>query len=128
MPPDWSVVTINVTDDQSTLFISRHRQGSEPLVFCLPLDRQGRRDGDDETFTFLNAKEELEEIISMSNDGAKNAKGVEGKEGRAAWWAERRDLDKRMEELLSNIEFCWLGAFKVSPIATLALFGSSNLS
>lgn len=112
LPVGWSVVTINISDDLGTLFISRHRRDTEPLVFCLPLDRQGRREGEEDTFTVINALEELHAIIEKSDFGAKNAKDVEGREGRATWWAERRDLDKRLEELLSNIEYCWLGAFK----------------
>jgi len=29
-------------------------------------------------------------------------------QARAAWWAEWNALDKQMQELLENIEFCWL--------------------
>jgi separase len=115
LPHNWTVITINVAEDLNTLFVSRHRHDSDPLVFCLPLERQARRDGDAEgQLTFAEAISELADIIAKSNLGAKNAKDVEGKEGKIAWWAERRELDKRMEDLLSNIEFCWLGAFKVS--------------
>ena len=131
LPPDWSVVSINVTEDRNTMFVSRHQRGHEPLVFCLPLDRQGRREGEEDLFTFDAASEELAEIIRCSDEGARSAKHVEGREGKAAWWAERKQLDKRMEELLGNMEFCWLGAFKVSSptgsIAELSLrFGTDD--
>jgi hypothetical protein len=28
-------------------------------------------------------------------------------------------LDERMKDLIGNVEFCWLGAFKVCPIFRL---------
>ena len=115
LPADWAVVSINVTDDKNTMFISRHQNGHEPLVFCLPLDRQGRREGDDDIFTFEAAQAELADIISCSDRGARTAKDVaDTQEAKLAWWNERTQLDKRMRILLETIEFCWLGAFKVS--------------
>jgi separase len=116
VPPDWAVISINVTEDHNTMFISRHQRNHQPLVFCLPLDRQGRREGEDEAdlFTFDTAAHEMEDIIRSSNDSARNAKNVETREQKAAWWEERYGLDKRMEEMLLNMEFVWLGPFKVS--------------
>ncbi|KAG8895793.1 hypothetical protein FRC00_006914 [Tulasnella sp. 408] len=115
LPEHWTVVNISVTDDKQTLFISRQRARCEPLIFCLPLDRQGRREmGDDEEepLSYEKAIEELQDIIRLNDETAKNAKDIQDKEGRAAWWAERGNLDLRLKELLENIEFCWLGAFK----------------
>ena len=113
LPASCCVITINVSDDLTTLFISRRSSDDGPIVFSLPLDRQGRREGEEEHFSFSDATEELAEIIGKSNDTARNAKDVDSKQGKLDWWAERRSLDKRMEELLNNIEFCWLGAFRV---------------
>lgn len=113
MPANWSVVSITVTEDLTKLFVTRHRTGHAPLVFSLPLDRHGRRDDGEEDFSFTDAIDELQNIIARCEETGKSAKDVDGKEGRAAWWTERRDLDKRMAELLGNVEFCWLGAFKV---------------
>lgn len=113
VPANWAVITINVSDDRNTMFISRHQNGYEPIVFCLPVDRQGRREGDDDIWTFDAAVEELETIVKASNEGARRAKHITTSEGKAEWWAERRALDKRMEELCVNLEFVWLGAFKV---------------
>nr|XP_031857742.1 uncharacterized protein CI109_006837 [Kwoniella shandongensis]KAA5524814.1 hypothetical protein CI109_006837 [Kwoniella shandongensis] len=112
LPPEWAVVSINVSEDRNTMFISRHQRSHEPIVFCLPLDRQGRREGEEDIWTFDAAVAELGDIIKCSNDGARNAKNVSTTEGKLAWWAERHALDKRMEELCVNIEFVWLGAFK----------------
>ncbi|KIY31248.1 hypothetical protein I305_06356 [Cryptococcus gattii E566] len=112
VPANWAVISINVSEDRNTMFISRHQNGYEPIVFCLPVDRQGRREGDDDIWTFDAAVGELETIIKTSNESARRAKHITTPEGRAEWWAERRALDKRMEELCVNLEFVWLGAFK----------------
>ncbi|WVQ71462.1 hypothetical protein IAR50_000999 [Cryptococcus sp. DSM 104548] len=119
LPSNWAIVSVNVSDDRNTLFVSRHQKDHEPIVFCLPLDRQGRREGDDEIWTFDAAVDELQTIIQASNDGARRAKTIHTAEGKAEWWAERRALDKRMEELCVNLEFVWLGAFKT-------IFGPRN--
>ena len=119
LPSDWAVVSFNVTDDRNTMFISRHQKGHEPIVFCMPLDRQGRREGEDDLFTFDIARNELSDILLRSDEASRVSKHVEGAEAKIAWWANRKALDKRLEELLANLEFCWLGAFKVSYDAWL---------
>jgi separase len=116
LPAHWTVVHISVSFDQSTLFVSRQRgQDTEhPLVFCIPL--KGRREGsgdDDEHLTFDDALHELNEIVRLSNETTKVAVKIKDQLARAEWWKERRALDVRLRELLENIEFCWLGAFKV---------------
>ncbi|KAH9171315.1 peptidase family C50-domain-containing protein [Lactarius sanguifluus] len=113
LPANWTVVHIYVTEDQNTMFVCRQRAGQQPLVFSLPL--KGRRETeDDEHLTFEDATAELREIIRLSDEGTKNAINVKGQDrsARAAWWAERMALDKRLKELLDSIEFCWFGAFK----------------
>ncbi|WWD01675.1 hypothetical protein V866_008621 [Kwoniella sp. B9012] len=112
LPPEWAVITINVTDDRNTMFISRHQRDCEPIVFCLPLDRQGRREGEDDSLTFDSALAELQDIIDCSNNGARTAKNVVSREEKLAWWEERYRLDKKMKDLCESIEFVWLGAFK----------------
>ena len=71
LPAEWVVISINVTEDMNTMFISRHQAHHGPLVLTLPLDRQGRRDGDaeEDMFTFDAALEQLTGIIQESNDG-----------------------------------------------------------
>jgi separase len=113
LPTNWTFISITVTEDRNTMILSRQRSHREPLVFCLPLDRQGRRDGNDEHFTFIDAIQELDSIIRDSNSTALGAKNVKGHDQKVQWWETRRALDKRLGELLSNIEFCWLGVFKV---------------
>ncbi len=113
IPPSWTVVTINLSEDCGTLYLSRVQRDRPPLIFSLPLDRQGRREEEDETFTFGKALGELREIIQTSDTIARDAKNIEGKEGRAEWWNKRKVLDTRMKDLLASVEFCWLGAAKV---------------
>lgn len=116
----WSVVHISVTDDKSSLFVSRQScgQGNDrPLVFCVPL--KGRRDGsddEDEHLTFEDALKELDDIITQSNETTKAAVNIKNDDqsARTQWWKDRSALDIRLRDLLENIEFCWLGAFKVS--------------
>nr|XP_019042993.1 hypothetical protein I302_08702 [Kwoniella bestiolae CBS 10118]OCF21923.1 hypothetical protein I302_08702 [Kwoniella bestiolae CBS 10118] len=112
LPSEWAVISINVTDDHNTMFISRHQKNQKPIVFCLPLDRQGRREGDDDSLTFDAALEELRDIIECSNNGARSAKSVNTREDKLAWWEERYRLDGKLKDLCESIEFVWLGAFK----------------
>lgn len=110
---NWAVVSINVTEDRNTMFISRHQKNCEPIVFCMPLDRQGRREGEEDMLTFDAAVEELKGIIEASDTTSRLAKNILDREGKLAWWVERKRLDEQLRELLSNIEYVWLGAFKV---------------
>ncbi|GLB42455.1 putative peptidase family C50 [Lyophyllum shimeji] len=120
LPSNWTIVHINVTEDKSTLFITRQECGGggrTPLIFYVPL--KGRRDNgseaDDEVhLTFEDAITELKEIVRLSDEGTKRAARIKAddQEARAVWWKERSDLDTRLRELLENVEFCWLGAFK----------------
>ncbi|GJN89037.1 hypothetical protein Rhopal_002011-T1 [Rhodotorula paludigena] len=113
LPPAWSAITVHLTPSQDSLILCRYRREAEPLVFKLPLDRLARREGEeDEAFTFALAQAELREIIQLNNAGAQNAKNVESKDERAAWWQERKELDQRLAVLLQTIEDAWLGAFK----------------
>jgi separase len=116
LPANWTVINISMTEDKSTMFFSRQRPNSEPLLFCVPLERHGRKDENvEEQFLFDDAMHQLEDILRESDQSAKDAKEVppEDRDAKAAWWAKRVALDKRLRDLLDNIEFCWLGAFKV---------------
>ena len=115
LPLNWTVVNINVTEDRNTLFLSRQRADRTPIVVCLPL--KGRRDThDDQHLGFTDALSEFQHIIRLSDEGTRAASQVDkdDKAARAAWWSSRSALDGRLQALLKNIEFCWLGAFKVS--------------
>ncbi|KAH9848957.1 peptidase family C50-domain-containing protein [Lenzites betulinus] len=113
LPPHWTVVNVSITEDRHTMFVTRQRAGRKPLIFCLPL--KGRRDGqEDEHLTYEDAIKELQEIIHLSDEGTRQAANVkkDDRNARIAWWQARSDLDSRLQALLTDIEFCWLGAFK----------------
>lgn len=114
LPSNWTVININVTEDKTTMFISRQCANRTPIIVCLPL--KGRRDNqEDEQLAFSDALDELREIIQLSDEGTRRASEIDkdDKAARAAWWGARSALDGRLRALLDNIEFCWLGAFKV---------------
>lgn len=123
LPRNWTVVSISVSDDRRTIFLSRQRPHCQSLLFSIPLE--GRREGDDEAITFQGALDEFEEIIRLSDQTTRSAEHVTktDRRQRCNWWAERTKLDTRLRELLANIEFCWLGAFKV----LLEIFDTSDL-
>ncbi|KAG9091002.1 hypothetical protein FRC06_000783 [Ceratobasidium sp. 370] len=113
LPKHWTVVTINVTDDKTALIVSRQRPHHPPVIFCLPLDRRGKED-DEERFDYDDAMDELTSILETSDRITHEGVNIEGnKDAIAEWWSERTTLDQRMRELLDNIEFCWLGVFKM---------------
>jgi separase len=115
LPPNWTVVSISVSEDRRTVFVSRQRPHRQPLLFSIPLE--GRREGEEEVITLQGALDEFEEIIRLSDETTRSAEHVTktDRRQRCNWWAERTKLDTRLRELLENIEFCWLGAFKVAP-------------
>lgn len=120
LPLNWTIINISITEDKSMLFVTRQEGGEnlrEPLIFCIPL--KGRRDNgsgeeEEENLTFDDALEEFHNIVRLSDEGTKAATHIkDDQEARATWWKQRGELNMRMRELLENIEFCWLGAFKV---------------
>ena len=122
LPANWTIISISVTHDNGTLFISRQEGGTnppDPLIFCVPLT--GRRDhgsgeDDGEQLSFENAIDELRNIVRSSDESTKVAINIKPDDGEAKsnWWKQRSQLDVRMKELMENIEYCWLGAFKVN--------------
>lgn len=114
LPAGWDIVSLHVAEDQDSLFIVRYRADRDhPLVVRLPFDRLGRRDGDDEIFGLRPALDELEDIVARANATCQSAKHVTTSEQRAEWWTERKDLDRRLGELLALVEQRWFGAFRV---------------
>ena len=122
LPANWTIISISVTHDNGTLFISRQEGGTnppDPLIFCVPLT--GRRDhgsgeDDGEQLSFENAIDELRNIVRSSDESTKVAINIKPDDGEAKsnWWKQRSQLDVRMKDLMENIEYCWLGAFKVN--------------
>lgn len=115
LPTPWSVVTMCLSAEQDALLVSRQRSGGEAIVFKLPLERLSRREGDEDlSLPYSIAISTLRDIIERSNAGTQNAKYVDSRDARSAWWQERKELDAELQALLEGIEDVWLGAFKVS--------------
>lgn len=122
LPNNWTIVNISVSLDKDTLVCCRREGGDGrtdvPLIFCIPL--RGRRDHgggevEEEHLTFDGALRELQNIIHSSDESTKMAINIkpDDEKARSDWWKHRGRLDARLQELLENIEYCWLGAFKV---------------
>jgi separase len=117
LPDNWTIVNIGVSEKEDSLFIARRRPNQRPLLFCIPLKRASRNEMDTaaDELTIDSAINEMNDIVESSRQSGKRAGEVaaKGRESRAEWWSERAALDQRLCDLLENIEFCWLGAFKV---------------
>jgi separase len=117
LPDNWTIVNIGVSDMEESLCIARRRPNQRSLLFCIPLKRANRNEMDAaaNVLTINSAVNEMNAIVESSRQNGKRAGEVAGKgrESRAEWWSERASLDQRLCDLLENIEFCWLGAFKV---------------
>lgn len=111
LPSPWTAVSIGLNGDCDELYITRYRRGQPPLVLRLPFARQKSEDAEDEIFDFHVCREELREIIELSNYSCHNVDtGAKG--AKSNWWSEREALDLRLHELLMNIENVWLGGFR----------------
>lgn len=113
LPAAWSVLTVHLAPDKQSLMAVKLVQGEKPVVLQLPLDRLGRREGEDHLLAFDLVKEELLSIINASNETCRIAKDAVTNEDRRAWWEQRKALEMRLATLLFNIDQRWLGAFKV---------------
>jgi separase len=112
IPSSWTVVSIAVSDNKHELLLTKLEAGHSPFVLRLPLGRNSSRDADEEVFDFQQGKAELLRIIEAANNSAHGARDVSGREAKISWWAERDELNERLEELLQNMENVWLGGFR----------------
>ncbi|KAK5723968.1 separin protein [Elasticomyces elasticus] len=113
LPKEWTALSINLSDDSSELHIARYRSGQTPLILRLPFSRHKPDDpNDDEAFDYDAGKAEIQSIIEVSNYSCHNSGNVDGKGAKSNWWAEREALDRRLHELLVNIENIWFGGFR----------------
>lgn len=113
IPQKWAVVTVNVCSDTGNLSLCRYQKGRTPFQLNLPLNRHSSRDPTEESFSFDYGIQQLRAIIEASNASAsvKRTVLIKTSEERHEWWKERYDLDQRLEELLKDAEYFWLGGF-----------------
>lgn len=112
LPKPWIAVSLGLNEECDELYITRYRQGLTPLILRLPFSRQKAEDADEEIFDFHVGREELREIIDLSNYSCHNPMDISVKGAKTNWWSERESLDRRLQELLINIENIWLGGFR----------------
>lgn len=113
LPPKWAAVSISVCSETGSLVLSRFEKNKDPFLLNLPLNRHNCRDANEEFFSFEHGLMQLHEIIELSNAtaSAKRTSTIRTKEERQSWWKERYELDQRLQELLHDAEYCWIGGF-----------------
>ncbi|KAK3719543.1 separin protein [Vermiconidia calcicola] len=112
IPKSWTAVSLCLSEDCSELYIARYRSGQSPLIVKLPFTRHKPDEVEGEAFDYQKGKAELQEIIELSNYTCHNPGSLDAKGAKSKWWKEREALDRRMHELLINIENIWFGGFK----------------
>ncbi|KAL4977974.1 Separin [Aspergillus desertorum] len=130
LPDNWNVLSLSLSADRTEFVVSRLHRGRSPFLLRLPL-RRGNSEDEDEQFTFEDGRDEMKELIRLANESAHAAKLQVDRQMKKEWWKNREALDRRMENLLQNIESVWFGGFRgiFSPIAhganSLARFASA---
>ncbi|KAL4918001.1 peptidase family C50-domain-containing protein [Aspergillus aurantiobrunneus] len=130
LPDNWNVLSLSLSADQTEFVVSRLHKGRSPFLLRLPLKR-GNSEDEEEQFTFEDGRDEMKELIRLANESAHAAKLQVDRQAKKEWWKNREALDRRMENLLQNIENVWFGGFKgiFSPIPhesrSLARFAGS---
>lgn len=112
IPPNWSVISIALSENSDALLLSKLRTGQSPFILRLPLGRHNSRDADEEIFDYERGRTELLEIIELANYTAHDARDMTQKGAKSRWWAEREALNSRLKDLICNIETIWLGGFR----------------
>lgn len=113
LPVEWAVLSLHLAADRQSIIAIRYESDRTPFILQLPLDRLGKREADDDLFTFDYAHAEMADIIEQTNLTCSNAKSVTGTADNAAWWKQRKELEMRLAALLVAIDQRWFGAFKV---------------
>lgn len=116
IPKSWTAVSLCLSEDANELYIVRYRSGQAPFVLRLPFSRHKPGDDldedDEEVFDYHHGKAQLNDIIELSNYSCHNNGNSEAKGKAKTWWNEREALDRRLQELLINMENIWFGGFK----------------
>ncbi|KAI5370795.1 Putative peptidase C50, separase, tetratricopeptide-like helical domain superfamily [Septoria linicola] len=112
MPLPWTAVSLSLNDECDELYVARYHRDETPLLLRLPFSRQKSDDDSEDLFDFQVGRAELQEIIELSNYSCHNSMDSSVKGAKTNWWSEREALDRRLQELLINIENIWLGGFR----------------
>ncbi|ANB11375.1 Esp1p [Sugiyamaella lignohabitans] len=114
IPDNWLVVSLNIAPATGNLIVSRYEKERDPFIITLPLNRHSSRDVDEVSFSYNDGLQRLRDIISRSNDSAdiSRTSQIHTPDAKRAWWHERFEMDKELESLLYESQFCWLGGFR----------------
>ncbi|GAB7326041.1 hypothetical protein MBLNU13_g10075t2 [Cladosporium sp. NU13] len=112
IPKPWTAVSLALDESCTSLYVARYRADQTPFIVRLPFSRHQDEELGDETFDYAAGKEELQEIIELSNTSCHNNGDLSAKGAKSKWWSEREALDRRLQELLINMEDMWFGGFK----------------
>jgi len=112
IPTAWTAVSLCLSADATELYVARYRAKEEPLVLRLPFLRHKPDGVHADAFDYENGKGELLDIIEMSDRSCHTSQDLDAKGAKSTWWSERETLDRRLHELLINIEAIWFGGFK----------------
>jgi separase len=112
LPIPWTTVSLSLDSTCTSLYVARYRANQTPFIVRLPFSRHQDEDLGNEAFDYAAGKEELADIIQLSNTSCHNNGDLSAKGAKSNWWSEREALDRRLQELLINMEDMWLGGFK----------------
>ncbi|GMM35540.1 separase [Saccharomycopsis crataegensis] len=115
LPENWDVITIDICPYTGDLLLSKIDSNKpSPFVVRLPLNRFSSRDVSEDSISFKDAKNEFLEIISKNNESTKFSRTnkIDDIESKKNWWRARYKLNAKLEKLLKDVEFCWLGGFR----------------
>ncbi|OTA82606.1 hypothetical protein M434DRAFT_24962 [Hypoxylon sp. CO27-5] len=112
IPKSWNVISMSLSHCEHDLCITKLQPGQGPFGIRLPLERAASRDADSEVFSFRQGRAELLDIIETANRTCHDARDMSQKGAKSAWWAEREEIDGRLQNLMECIEQTWLGGFK----------------
>lgn len=114
-PNRFNVISIDYCSVTGSLLVSKIETFSDRKVHLrMPLNRAYTRDLDSKTLSFEQATKELSDIITASNASTsiEVTSSINTREQRKEWWQTRHELDRRLRELLQNIEDCWFNGMK----------------
>lgn len=112
IPAPWTAVSLSLDETCTSLYVARYRANHSPFVVRLPFSRHQDEEIGDSAFDYAAGVEELRDIIQASNASCHNNGDFSAKGAKSSWWKERETLDRRLQELLINIEDIWFGGFK----------------
>ncbi|OZJ05791.1 hypothetical protein BZG36_01275 [Bifiguratus adelaidae] len=109
LPRHWSICCISVDVEHEELYISRLKAYKTPITCRLRLSRYDKTGACNR---FVEVTEEFTSIISESSTTTQKQSYRMTDEEKTQWWTQRRALDRRLQDLVMDLERSWLGGYK----------------